>query len=307
MLESVYFLPHGGVIVPGMEPERNDAANSLHEAMLKVKSNIIDDNIKVIFIMSPHGYVHATDILVLFHQIFEGQHLIEINGERQFQHFLWQGNLDIAEMLFQILNQMGLPVSPLIQGDPSNPLKLAWGETIPLSYIANEKGPAIIVFGLPMVNAKFNDAKNMYIPIGMALKSIVNTKLFADIPVSLVISGDLSHKHDPNHKYGYHEDSKKFDELAVRWANNPDEQKLEELYKLNENAASCGIHGMSVLQGVFNPEEITIVFSEEEKDNKPIQPKKSYKWKNTFIHYGCPTYFGMMVSEWKRIDEDPDK
>ena len=77
-LQSIYLVPHGGIIIPGMEPGRDDtseskaAADRLLELMQQVGNEIRDDEIDIIFLTSPHGYIHPTDVQVIFNSILEG-------------------------------------------------------------------------------------------------------------------------------------------------------------------------------------------------------------------------------------------
>lgn len=267
-------------MVPGLEKGRNEAAERLHQEMLKIKDEMKEDKIQLIFLTSPHGYVHATDFLVYFHNVFEGFQFYQDRGEHvEVDQLLWPGNTQVAEILLQVLARAGLPVSPIILADSNYPFKVAWGETIPLSYIADQEGPQVVIFSLPMAIEDESKYSEQLFTIGNALQVIAESDTFKDINISLVISGDLSHKHDPNHEYGFDESAKPFDDKSVAWAQQPVVDSFQELLKLHETAASCGIYGMGIIQGLI--------------DNHPAE------WKTSKVIYECPSYFGMMVASWK--------
>ncbi|MHA2249626.1 MAG: DODA-type extradiol aromatic ring-opening family dioxygenase [Candidatus Kariarchaeaceae archaeon] len=278
VIKSVYFVPHGGVMVPGLEKEYNEDARILHEAMEKIQKEIKEDGIKLIFLTNPHGYSHPTDYLVYLHQIFEGYQIFYDEEKASIKQYVWPGNIQVAQLLIQMLRETGIPATPFIQADINYPLKLAWGETIPLSYFSGSEGPQVVIFGTPLNSSK--ERKDELLEIGKFLKLLGDAPVLENTPISIIISGDLSHKHDPNHEYGFHENSKIYDEMAVDWTKNPTNEKLDQLLELNETADGCGTFGMGILQGLFN-------FSADKK------------WSNSMSTYACPTYFGMIVSGWK--------
>ena len=57
------------------------------------------------------------------------------------------------------------------------------------------------------------------------------------------------------------------------------DDSLMELFKLESTAHSCGLKGMTILQGIMENSES--------------------KWINNEHVYECPTYFGMTISSWK--------
>jgi aromatic ring-opening dioxygenase LigB subunit len=284
VIKSIYFLPHGGTIIPGLEPNYNEESEKLHKNMEKIAQEMREDDIKVIFLTSPHGYSHVRDFLVYYHNVFEGFHIYRGNeSELKVDQFLWPGNTQIAEILFQVMQQAQLPVSPFLQADPNYNLKLSWGETIPLSYIANQDGPAVVIFSVPMLIGESDQTKDQLFKMGEILSIISESQTFTDIPISIVISGDLAHKHDKDHEYGYSEKSKTFDELSIKWAKDPTNDKFEELLELHQSAASCGIYGIGIIQGIIN--------------------NNNSEWVCEHSVYALPSYFGMMISSWKPKDE----
>ncbi len=283
-LKSLYLLPHGGIITPGPYGTLDEKSAKLNEAMKRVAQEIEDDGIQLIIITSPHGYNHPSDYLVYFHNVFESWEIYtnQETKENSVERFLWQGNTDLAQVLFQSLNINGIRAAPLILGDPNFPMKIAWGETIPLSFLKGDKHQ-VLIFSTPMsLIADDGDSEKGITElkkVGATIEKLVNSTIFADIAVSVIISGDLSHKHDKDHQYGYHESSADFDKITMEWVKTQSEDKLKELYRLEPTASSCGLKGMTILQGIFDDSE--------------------KKWINKEHVYECPTYFGMTVSSWR--------
>ncbi|MCY3414331.1 MAG: hypothetical protein INQ03_21980 [Candidatus Heimdallarchaeota archaeon] len=283
-LESIYFLPHGGVIVPELEPNRTEDADLLHDTMNEVGKEIKEDGIQVIILTSPHGYVVNEQYLVYFHNVFESWEVISVADnplQKQVERRLWQGNLQIAQILNQTFVSLGIDSTPLLLGDPNYPFKLGWGETIPLSYIADQEGPNVVIFALPM------DRKEQFraelTGIGQVIDEIVNSEIFNNVKVSLVISGDLSHRHDKDHEYGFHELSAPFDEEAMQWMKQAEGKLLDKMYEKEDDAAPCGLMGMNIIQGILDKHPDT--------------------WESTRAVYGKPTYFGMGIGTWKKRNQ----
>lgn len=284
-LVSTYLLPHGGIIVPGLEPNRNAAADHLHQLMQQVGEEIQQDEIDLIFLTSPHGYTHTSDILIYYHNLFEGWRLYRDSANSGIDRFQWSGNTEVSGILNQLFNQANIRASPFIQGDSDYPLKLSWSETIPLSYLPTKKAPQVIIFSLPMNIGEQNEAgeypaKLELDKIGRLLAGLAESPMFANIKVSIIISGDLSHKHDANHPFGFDENASIFDSLVSEWIQNPQQSTLDKLYELQESAESCGLYGINILHGILN-----------------FFPDDTIKLLHS--HYELPSYFGMTVASWK--------
>lgn len=275
-LKSVYFVPHGGAMVPELEGPLKPDGVLLNKAMQDVGREIQEDNIHIILMTSPHGYLHPTDYLIYYHNIYEEWLIFEKDGQQNLKRNMWMGNTQVAQVLFQLLREKGIPASPFLLGDTNYPLKISWGEAIPLSFLAGVEGPQVVIFSLPMHNGKTD--REELINLGKTISHMLSLDLFHEVNVSLVISGDLSHKHDKDHHYGYHEDCKLFDNTSMQWIREGSGELMDKLYSMEETAAPCGLHGMNILQGVFEEEE----------------------WEHKHSQYGCPTYFGMAVASWKR-------
>ncbi|MHA2172159.1 MAG: DODA-type extradiol aromatic ring-opening family dioxygenase [Candidatus Kariarchaeaceae archaeon] len=285
MIKSVYLLPHGGIIVPGMEKSTNEKATVLHQAMLDIQKEIQRDNIELIILTSPHGYSHPTDYLIYFNQLYEAFHYVhDDKGKLQtINQLMWRGHVGVASLLLKQMNVEGFRVNPFIQGDVDYPLKLSWGESIPLSYLCpQESGPAAIIFALPSLLQSTPDFQTQLIRLGESIYRMSQLDQIREIRTSVIISGDLSHRHDKNHSYGFDETSKTFDEMTLEWVVSPTREQLFELFQLDITANSCSIQGMAIIQGIL-----------ESMNGNWIPPSPVY---------ACPTYFGMVVAGWISIE-----
>jgi len=283
-LKSIYLLPHGGVIIPGLEPDRDDTeerkakADRLLMKMEEIGQEFKEDNIDIIFLTSPHGYLHPNAVQVAFNSIFEAWQYYHKDG--RVEQMLFPGHSQLAQIFFELLLQKQINTQPLIFADTSFPLKIAWGEAIPLQFLSSaEEGPQVVLFSLPL-SAGTNGETDVLDKVADTFLELCDAPLLDDFNVSLVVSGDLSHKHDANHEYGYSKNADLFDEKSVAWMKAPDRQKYDELLELHETAASCGIFGMGVIQRLM----------------EHLEPRG---WTNHGVTYALPTYFGMSVASWK--------
>ena len=79
--------------------------------------------------------------------------------------------------------------------------------------------------------------------ISSVLLNFINT---TDQKVSLVISGDLSHVHQKDGPYGYHDSGIKFDTIVKKWCLDPTTDKLQSLIELQTSAIACGMSGILI-------------------------------------------------------------
>ncbi len=279
-LKSIYLVPHGGVIIPGMEPGRDDdpqrkaAADKLLQRMEQIGQEIRDDNIEIVFITSPHGYMHPTDVLVNFNSVLEGWQYFHEKGEVQQQIF--PANSQLAQIFHLLLEQEGIKVSPVILADANFPIKISWGEGIPLHFISSPEGPQVVMFSLPMNAGEEGNLESIN-GVADVLLNLLDAPMMEEHNVSVVISGDLSHRHDSHHEYGFHDNAQPFDEGVMEWIDEPTPEKYMELLNLHDDAASCGIFGMGLIQRML----------------------ERLEWQPVYSDYALPTYFGMAVSCWK--------
>ncbi|MCH8905652.1 MAG: hypothetical protein IH840_01070, partial [Candidatus Heimdallarchaeota archaeon] len=171
------------------------------------------------------------------------------------------------------LQASGVKTEELVQGFEGYPLTLAWGEVVPL-YFSMKEETKLTILGVPRSRHEgIFDIQSELKKISNLLISLIRSKTER---ICLIFSGDLSHTHDPDGPYGYHDTSKPFDLLIQEWAREPNRETFEEFLELQPTALACGMAGMSILQGIFD----------------------NYQSTTQSVHYSLPTYFGMMTAHW---------
>jgi aromatic ring-opening dioxygenase LigB subunit len=167
---------------------------------------------------------------------------------------------------------------------------LRWGEVIPLLF-TKQRTRNHLFWTYPL--RRFNESVAMIpelLDIGHRLG------LWFDIlpeVVSIVISGDLAHRHRADGPYGYSNASQPMDEAIGRWASNPCENAndlLQGAAALQNEALSCGFTGFVLLHGILCGHDPLID-----------------KWSSQVLVNRNATYFGMMVAQFeRRLDKHPD-
>ncbi|MHA2028975.1 MAG: DODA-type extradiol aromatic ring-opening family dioxygenase [Candidatus Kariarchaeaceae archaeon] len=280
MIKSVYFLPHGMQIIPGMEDPYNQDFENLHIKMTQITKLLEEDNSEIVILVTPHGLNLADQFLIYEHNEFLGNYFKIVEDESVVYGDLietksWKGDQEFSINFKEYLLKNGINAQGLTQGYADYPLTLAWGETVPLYYLPQTNNVKIVILGLPRSrHEKIYDIQDTLVDLGQLVLQFCK-----EIPerTALIFSGDLSHTHVDGGPYGFHPSSKTFDKLVERWSREPLRNVFENILELQQTALACGMAGLSMLQGIADK-------------NKLI---------NTFDFYDLPTYFGMIVNHWK--------
>jgi aromatic ring-opening dioxygenase LigB subunit len=160
---------------------------------------------------------------------------------------------------------------------------LRWGEVIPLLF-TKQRTRNHLFWTYPL--RRFNESVAMIpelLDIGQRLG-----RWFDSLPeeVSIIISGDLAHRHRADGPYGYSNASQPMDEALGRWATSPCENAndlLQTAASLQNQALSCGFTGFVLLHGVLCGDYPWVD-----------------KWTSQVLVNRNATYFGMMVAQFER-------
>jgi aromatic ring-opening dioxygenase LigB subunit len=281
VLEKIYLLPHGLQIIPGVDKPYNEKFKSLHDSMTQIGINFKESKPDIVFLVTPHGYSLDKSYVIYGHNNFQGFHY-ELEDEsvvdgKVFKTLKWKGDNRIAIELVDKLNKSGINTELLIHGSSDYPLTLCWGPVVPLTYVADEN-MKIIILSLPRSRyERLTEISKDLEKIGEVLLEYMASEL-GDKKVNLVISADLAHAHDEHGIYGFHPSAAEYDRLVSKWVKTPSDEGLTELLELNTKALSCGMAGLIMLNSILDD-----------------------SWENIYKSYSCPSYFGMIVSEWSEI------
>lgn len=278
MISALFLLPHGAQIIPLPGIPYDEAFRPLHEAMQQVGQGIKDQNIELLFLLSPHGYSLAHAFVVYLHERYQGL-FYDLSESNVFGHIvgrmLWPGDKPMAEALLSAMQTSGVAAEGLVHGSPSYPLTLAWGESIPLHYAISGDNPRAVIIAIP--RRRHTNLPEMQDELTCLGHLLLKTAHNYTGSVGVVISADLAHTHTAQGPYGFHESAAVFDDLVQTWARKPQRQILNELLRLQPTAMACGMAGLIVAQTILE----NVSFSCD------------------MVTYAVPTYFGMMVARWR--------
>jgi len=276
MLISAYLVPHGNQIIPGLEQPYAEGFRPLHQAMEQARDRLAADGADLLILLTPHGIALPEAYGVYLNERLQGLYydLSESNVFGQVRgRALWPGDRTVAEGLVAALQGAGLPAAGLLQGAPSFPIALTWGELVPLHYLGSSGSPRVVVVSLPRTRANLLKIEDQLFTLGRTLRDFASR---TEQRASLVISADLAHTHTAEGPYGVHASAPAYDHLAQEWAWAPTRERLAGLLELQPTALACGMAGMCALQPVLEAEGLVC----------------------SGVTYAVPTYFGMMVARW---------
>lgn len=280
MIQSIYFLPHGMQIIPGMEDPYNTDFQNLHDKMTEIQINMEKEKSEYIVLITPHGLNLEDQFLTYDHNSFNGNYYkIEEDVSVVYGQFVttksWLGDEEFSNRFREYLNKNNIEVKGLTQGYADYPLALAWGETVPLYYLPKTNKSKIIILGIPRSrHEKIFEIQKTLSELGSLLVEFCHSE---EKTVSIIFSGDLSHTHIESGPYGFHPSSKTFDNLVQEWSKQPNRETFSKILDLQPTALACGMAGISMLQGIADKHQLM----------------------NNASFYDLPTYFGMIINHWK--------
>jgi len=277
MLTSVYLVPHGMQVIPGLEEPYHEGFRPIHEALLQAGRDREADGPELLILLTPHGHTLPGSYLVYLHGRFQGllYALTESNvfGELK-SRALWTGDLPAAGQLLEAMRGAGLAAEGLVQGSPDYPLTLAWGEVVPLTYLAGSSAPRVVIISLP--RRRSEGVAGMQAELAALGRVLLDYARAQAARVAIICSADLAHRHAASGPYGYHKSAAAFDRRALEWAQKPTREGLQGLLALDLTARACGLAGLCVLQEILEAEGLGC----------------------RSLTYAAPTYFGLLVSRW---------
>lgn len=293
VLYRAAILPHGDEafdpsrFAPGQDSRQ--AADAIAKAAHDTGWWIRDDSIakndtkpSLLFVSSPHGVALSNDFAVYLGVSASGSAVIGATNDP-----LYTVRMEGIRLNQTRANQMiHLLHHPNVSGFDITDTPLRWGEVIPLLF-TKQASRSHLFWTHPL--RRFNDSVQMIpelLDIGERLRV-----WFESLPelVSVLISGDLSHRHRTDGPYGYSNTSRPMDDALGKWATAPCENANELLHTaagLQNDALSCGFTGFVLLHGIIC--------------GKEDAPRTVPEWSSRMLVNRNATYFGMMVAQFER-------
>ena len=292
-----YILPHGSNILDPEHFPSYPSCQTLHEKALETAKSFSEDQMDLIFLVTPHG--HALSKSYCFYQNPIG--LGNVDETKEYSSYTASLQIDVAqtESLMKFLQKecKNLPIESMVSYGDSYEIPLKWAEVIPIWFLNQfpmKKQPKFIVLSLPHRRLTEGDlmVEDSYI-LGKTVYEFLNS---LTEKVGILISCDLAHTHKieggpeaGTEPYGISLYAEPFDEAVEKWARSPiDAKGMESLLldakKILMKALSCGYLGLVMLAAALKTHIL-----------------KGGKVKSEVLARLHPTYFGMMVARFELI------
>lgn len=289
-----YVMPHGSNILdPENFPVYPDC-RKLHKAALEVGKSLADDQIDIIFLITPHG--HALSNSYCFYKNESGYG--NVDDTKEYSSYTASLDIDVetTDNLLKFLQKQNSKTSfeGLVSYSSSMKIPLKWAEVIPLWFMnqnQQKKQPKFVILSLPCSRLTQSDIMTEEAcQIGETIYEFLN-----NLPqkISFLISCDLAHTHKitggpeaGTEPYGISIYAEPFDEAVEKWAKNPVETSglaslLVDARNIVMKALSCGFLGLVILASGLRTHFL-----------------KGGNVKNEVIVNLHPTYFGMMIAKF---------
>lgn len=245
MITNAYICPHTPLLIPGIGKENINLLQTTKESVEYIAAQIAQDKPDIILTLTSHG-PNLKNALVLN---------VDLEYKINFEAF---GDFSESKVVESDLDLIGAIQSDFedLQTIKSTTIPiLDHGSGVPLNYIINKYANFKLV---PLYTSQLSLLGHY--EIGQVLKKQINK---TNKKVTIIASGELSHRLSKNSPSGYLPQAKKFDQKIIQALQNKDIGKLlnikEETIK---NVHECGLKPIATLLGIFHnynyaPQEIS--------------------------------------------------
>jgi aromatic ring-opening dioxygenase LigB subunit len=306
-IEGAVILPHGDAAYDPTIHEKGtpgrQAANAIsagaHQAEEWLSTKFSSDT--TVFLSTPHGIALSNEFGVFLNAAASGRAEIgkDLHDKHHDSYTILIPPITLNRNLSQSLLEMlkGENVTGIsLPDEPADVLR--WAEVIPTLLIPGSIDIEHVIWTHPL--RRYDMAPAM-VPELLRVGNMLGEWMEEiDHDFLLVMSGDMSHTHQPDGPYGYSNTSPIMDEALGRWANgnlcdNAD-HLLVTASSLQNQALSCGFTGFVLLHGMLCGENGTT-----SGDGLPKQNKAA--WNSTVLVNRNATYFGMMAATLARRED----
>lgn len=260
MIRYVAVTPHPAIIIPSIGRSNLNLCRKTVNAMKSVGEKFRAVRADTVVIISPHGPVQYDKFIINYSPTLRGD-MGQFGDERK---FVFENDRELADKIIANLRKKRIPAGF------ARELELDYGVLVPLHYLINEKdlsyNPKLIHMSFSMLPLDF------HFRFGKAMGEILEA---SPKIISLIASGDLSHRVTPDAPAGYSPQGRLFDrklqELIQR-------KKIEEILNMDahfiEEAGECGLRSIVMMLGAIS----------------------NLRWEIKSISYEAPFGVGYMVA-----------
>jgi len=220
MIKKIGIFPHPPVVIPEIGKNESSKVAKTYKSMEKLAKEFVDDGIKKILILSPHGPAYSRMLAINISDILCGD-LKDFGFNEKIE---FKNNLKISN---ELSTRGFYPIK----------VPLDHGVLVPLYFFDKLKAEVELVSISTGFMGK-KELERMGKIIGNILQRDINYK---NDDFGLIVSADLSHRLKSDSYYGFSEDGPVFDKMVCEAV---DTGKVEELINIPmeivEGAGQCG-------------------------------------------------------------------
>lgn len=237
MIRYAAISPHPAIIVPTIGRSNLNLCRKTVNAMKGVGEKFRSVKAETVVLISPHGPVQYDKFMINYSPTLRGA-LSQFGDERR---FVFENDREMADEIIANLRKKNIPVGL------ARELKLDHGALVPLYYLINEKdagyNPKLIHMSFSMLpldfHYRFGEA------MGAALQSSPKV-------ISLIASGDLSHRLTAAAPAGYSPQGRIFDRRLQELVKRKDIEGILNLdSSIVEEAGECGLRSIVMMLGAI--------------------------------------------------------
>ena len=235
MITSAYILPHSPLLIPSIGKQNLQVLKQTVSSLQNIAEKIQVDSPDTILIITPHGLHSDTSLIInaspTYNLDFKEFGDLALNNS-------FNSDLPLANKIYQVLrenNQIKISTSS----------SLDHGVGVPLYYISNSLNTASII----PLHVSSQDSETHF-KQGQAINPILKE---SNKKITIIASGELSHKLSENSSLGYSKLSKKFDQKILDYLKAKDTDKLINIdQSIINDVSECGLKSIALLLGILD-------------------------------------------------------
>lgn len=237
-LEQVVILPHPPIALPEVAGHRFKDVKKTANGMIQLATDILTSAPETLIIITPHSNIHPSAFATFSDEEITGN--FNMFGAPQV-NIRVKNNLNMLKTITELRNKENK--NDIIQMKPGT--RLDHGSGVPLYYIlkAGYKG-SVVIFNYTY--GSIEQHQDFGRTIAQAIEQ-------SETKVTVVASGDLSHRIIPSAPAGFHPDGKKFDKFIVDAIESGNYELITTMDQdFRANAGECAYNSLMVAFGVLN-------------------------------------------------------
>jgi MEMO1 family protein len=238
MIRFAAILPHPTIIIPSIGKSNLNLARKTVNAMKAAGEKFRSVKADTVVLISPHGPVQYDKFIINYSPILRG-------GLGQFgdgRKFIFENDRELVDEMLLKTREAHLPVGLVRE------LELDRGALVPLHYLTNEKdlsyNPCLVHMSFSMLPLEYHYRYGEI--LGQILQKTAKK-------ISLISSGDLSHRVTHGAPAGYSPQGRIFDRTLVDLVKKKNIGGILNLdTDLIEEAGECGLRSIVILLGALS-------------------------------------------------------